>query len=150
MKRHAVVRHTRTGPRGQAVPVRQHIRGMTMASALRAPFESVKLYKFGRDKELDFLMSDMGVEAFVPFPDGYVTRDEDGYPIGPKLDPRAVYLVSEPTGAGDLYKRVADTLAHETLHHVLGSVEGWDAAEKLDTPYDDYRARHGNRHRGGI
>ncbi len=121
-----------------------------MASALRAPFESVRLYKFGRDKELDEVMTEMGVEAFVPVPDGYVTWDENGRPIGPKLDPRAVYLVSEPTGAGDLSKRVADTLAHETLHHVLGSVEGWNAAERLDTPYNDYRARHGDRHRGGI
>lgn len=121
-----------------------------MTQAAKAPFESVKLYKFGHDKELDLLMTDEGVEAFVPFPDGYATRDDDGYPIGPRFDPRAIYLVAEPSGVGDLDERVADMLSHEGLHHVLEAVKERRAAERLDAPYNKYRARHGGRYRGGI
>ena len=119
------------------------------------PFDSVRLYPRGRDAGGDALLDAYAVNAFVPYPDGYMATNAMGVPIGPRLDPRAIYLVRDPEwgnapGPGPLHRRVAGTLVHEGLHKTIENVENPKTSAMLDAPYGRYRAKHGGRSIGGV
>ena len=155
MKRHAVTSHVRVTRRGTPVPVREHWKGKSMEFVeAEPPFDAVKIYRMGSSPVLDIVIGDTKSHAFVPFPDGYAAR-QWGFPVGPKLDPRAIYIVSPPRWKRlptekALPKRVANMLAHESMHHVLQSVEGSEASNNIDAVRYGYRARHRGRDVGGI
>lgn len=121
-----------------------------MVAASKPPFNTVRIARKSPDDAAYNDILDIA-EAFIPRPHGYIANTASGKPIGPKLDPDSIYLVTEPLGPGDLSVRVADALSHETLHHVLKHTEDMDTSAKLDRPFEKRRKLFLQpRIRGGI